>query len=109
MLEPEPPGSPRRTRPPSRGELLDFPLQLADPGILGRQLFVQELLPHQELVGFSLEKVKGLDLRRQGVLSLSQLLPPNSVQFFKFSLLHFGGTSHLLETNILDLVGGEVG
>jgi len=56
-----------------------------------------------------LEKVKGLDLRRLGALSLSQLLPSNSVQFFKFFLLHFGGTSHLLETNILDLVGGEVG
>ena len=98
------------------GELLVFPLQLVDPGILGCQLFVQELLPHLELVGlsmesiiFSLEKVEGLDLCHQGALSLSQLMPPSSIQFFKFFLLHFGGTSHLLEANILDLVGGEVG
>ena len=109
MLEPEPPGALVEHARHIADELLDFPLQLVDPGILRRQLFVQEFLPHLELVGFSLEKVKGVNLRRQGALSLSQLLPPNSVQFFKFSLLHFGGTSHLMETNILDLVGGEVG
>jgi len=88
---------------------LDLPLQLGDPGVLGRQLFVQELLPHPELIGFSLEKVKGLDLRPQGALTLSQLLPLNNIQFFKLFLLHFGGTSHLFETDILDLMEGKVG
>ena len=55
------------------------------------------------------EKVEGLDLCRQGTFSLSQLLPPSNIQFFKFFLLHFGGTNHLLEANVLDLVEGEVG
>ena len=98
------------------GELLVRPLQLIDPGILRCQLLFQELLPHLELVGFSvepltfsLEKVEGLDLCRKGTLNLGQFLPPSGIQLFNFFPLHFEGTNHLLKANVLDLIVGEEG